>query len=289
VLAYDRSKQRRSGSNVPSYTIGVIVPEFVQSYAPLLAAIEAAAADLPALVFVANAHEDPELATAYLDRLIVRGVDGVIVTAAGLIDDIISAEAGWPPIVFIDAPGSSDVSIEYDLEESQFLATNHLIEHGHRRIGFITAPIHLSNVAPKLAGHTRALKEAGIEEDPSLIVETDDFKVASGSKAAHQLLAATTPQTGITAVSDALAAGAFQAAHALGVGIPDALAITSNDDSDLAAILSPPLTTVSLPRHQAGTLAVECLRKIQNGEPVTQRVVLQVALVTRTSCGCTTT
>jgi DNA-binding LacI/PurR family transcriptional regulator len=289
VLAFDRTMQRRSGSDVPSHTIGVIVPSFVQFYAPLLSAIEAAAADLPASVFVANAHEDPLLGTVHLDRLIMRGVDGIVVAAAGLIDDIVVSETQWPPIVFIDAPGSSGVSIEYDLAESQFLATQHLIEHGHRRIGFVTAPLHLSNVAPKLDGHTRALQEAGIEMDPGLIVETKDFEVSSGRRAAQQLLTPPAPPTAITASSDALAGGVYQAAHALGIQIPDAIAITGNDGSDMARILSPPLTTVTLPIRQAGTLAVESLRKMRNGQPVAQRVVLDAALVTRTSCGCATT
>jgi DNA-binding LacI/PurR family transcriptional regulator len=288
VLSYDRTVQSRSPSPVPSYMIGVIVPAFIQLYAPLLEAIEAAAVALPALVVVANAHEDPALANAHLDRLVAREVDGVIV-AAGLIDDTAANGTGSPPIVFIDAPGTAGVSIEYDLEESQFLATKHLIEHGHRRIGLITAPLRFSNVAPKLAGHNLALQEAGIAEDPDLIAETDDFKVASGSEAAGRLLTAPTPPTAITTTSDTLAAGAYQAAQGLGVGIPEGLAITSNDGSELASILSPPLTTVSLPIHQAGTMAVERIREMRAGRPATQRVVLDVELVTRTSCGCTTT
>ena len=286
VLAYDRTKRPEPRSKVPSYTIGVIIPTFTQFYAPLLTGIEAEAAQQPALVFVANTHEDSDTALLYLDRLLARDVDGIIVVSSWPARDTDTPTSGRPPIVFIDAPGSPGTSIEFDLENSQYLATSHLVEHGHRSIGYITPPLELTNVAPKQAGHARALEEARIEADGRLTVQVEDFTIASGYKAAHQLLRMADPPTAITATSDPLAVGIYQAARSLGVRMPNDLAVTSNDNSEFCTIVDPGLTSVSLPIDQAGRLAVQSIHKTRAGEPGPSRIVLDVDLIIRSSCGC---
>ena len=286
VLVFDRAGQFDSSSPVPSYAIGVIIPEFIQAYAPMLAGIESEAAKQPALVFVANAHENSGTALRTLDRLVAHGVDGIIVAAALLDADAHIPANPRPPIVFIDAPGSPGTSIEFDLETSQYLATNHLIEHGHRRIGYITPPVGIASVAHKQTGHSRALEEAGIEPESQLTVEVKDFEISSGRDAAQQLLEAPDPPTAITATADKLAVGVYQAAYLAGVGIPEDLAVTSNDNSELSSIINPGLTTVTLPVRRAGELAVESIRKIQDGSPGPSQIILNVELIIRESCGC---
>ncbi|MGD2102965.1 MAG: substrate-binding domain-containing protein [Acidimicrobiia bacterium] len=288
VLPYDRDRQLEVSTTVRSNTIGVIIPEFVQVYATLLGAIESAASELPALIFVANAHDDPDKAQALIDRLIARGVDGIVVAAAVLLDPTtIVPRLAHTPTVFIDAPGAPGISIEFDLEKSQYLATSHLIEHGHTRIGYVTPPHHLGNVKPKLAGHHRALEEAGIDVDPDLIVEMESFQVAEGEAGAARLLEQTDRPTAITAASDSLAVGVYQAARRLGMAIPDDLAVTSNDNSQLSAISDPALTTVSLPFARAGELAVEAIQRVfAVGDTEPSQTTLDVDLVIRQSCGC---
>lgn len=287
VLGFDRTRHAATAPRVPSYTIGVVIPEFVRYYRPMLSAIEAAASERPSLVFVATAHENPDTTLSYVDRLVSQGVDGIIV-AAPLIDPAIKFPDSGPPIIYIDAPGSPGTSIEFDLEQSQYLATRHLIEHGHTTIGYITPPVALRNVAPKLRGHNRALTEAGIEHLPHHTVESANFDIATGRTAAHQILTLPNPPTAITTASDALAVGVFQAANDLSIDIPHDLAITSNDNSDLATIVNPELTTVAAPIEQAGHLATQAIHNTLDNKHIPQRTVLDVDLVTRTSCGCHT-
>jgi DNA-binding LacI/PurR family transcriptional regulator len=287
VLGFDRTRHAAKTSRVPSHTIGVVIPEFVQLYGPMLSAIEAAAFRRPSLVFVATAHENPDTTLSYIDRLISHNVDGIIV-AAPLIDAAIEFPDNGPPIVYIDAPGSPGISIEFDLERSQHLATRHLIEHGHTTIGYITPPVELRNVAAKLQGHTRALIEAGIEPTPRYTVETDGFDIAAGRTAAHRMLTMINPPTAITTASDALAVGAYQAANDLGVHIPNDLAITSNDNSELATVVNPELTTVTAPVERAGHLAIQAIHDTIDNKRFPQRTVLDVDLVIRNSCGCQT-
>lgn len=288
VLAYDRSAQLDESPGIRSNTIGVIIPEFIQFYAPLLGAIESAATRLPALTFVTNAHDDADTAQALVDRLVARGVDGIIIAAAVLHDpDAILPGLDQTPTVFIDAPGASGISIEFDLEKSQYLATRHLIDHGHRRIGFITPPQQLDNVRPKMAGHSRALAEAGIEPEPALVVQVENFRVEAGENGAAKLLDKPDRPTAITATSDLLAVGVYQAARSVGLRIPDDLAVTSNDNSEVSAIIDPALTTVTLPLEEAGRLAVEAIAEAQDAESqAPSRTTLDVELVIRNSCGC---
>ena len=98
----------------------------------------------------------------------------------------------------------------------------------------------------------------------------------------------TRPPTAITTTSDALAVGAYQAATDLGVHIPTELAITSNDNSELATVVNPELTTVTAPVERAGHLATQAIHDTLDNKHFPHRTVLDVELVIRASCGCQT-
>ncbi len=287
VLKYDRTKVRVSAADVPSFSIGVIIPEFAPFYAPMLRGIEAAAADRPAMVFICNAHDDPKTALSYLDRLVARQVDGVIVAASLLEPDVALPPAGRPGVVFVDAPGSPSPGVEFDLEGSQFTAVRHLIEHHHQRIGYLTPPLRIPNVAPKHVGYQKALESADLPLDPELIVEVPDFEIRSGEAGANRLLDLANPPTAIGAATDNLALGAFHAITSRGLRIPQDIALVGNDNIEMTAIIRPALTTVSLPTAEAGRLAVTMLGETIGGvQPDPARVVLDTELVVRETCGC---
>jgi DNA-binding LacI/PurR family transcriptional regulator len=285
VLRYDRARAAATTADLPTFSIGAIIPGFVPFYAPMIRGIEAAAAQHPALVFICNAGDDPDTAGAYLDRLVARGVDGIVVAGPLLPPDV--GFSGGPPLVFVDSPGAPGPSVEFDLRGSQFAATRHLIDHGHCRIGYLTAPPENRNVAPKYAAHQAALAAADRVLDPDLVAAAPDFRIASGEAETHRLLDLTEPPTAIAASSDSLAFGAFHAITARGLRVPEDVALVGNDDIDMAAVIRPALTTVSLPVEEAGRRAVAMLRELMAGQqPDPPTVVLDVELVVRESCGC---
>lgn len=283
VQALNRKHHRWAESSLPSYSIGVLIPEFVEHYSQLIKGIEAEAVQVPTLVYIANAHEDPASALTYTDRFLAKGVDGIIIAAALLDPDDLPTSG--PPIVFIDSPGAPAPSIEFDLGKSQYLATHHLIEHGHTQIGYITPPTHLTNVQPKLGGHQQALEEAGLGYDPTLTAQASTFATADGTTAALHLLDRPQPPTAITTTSDGLAFGVYAAARQLGMAIPDDVAVTSNDNTATADLVHPRLTTTTLPLQQAGHLAVQQLQRLRSGTSPPERVTLDIHLITRQSCG----
>ena len=286
VLRYDRARATASAINVPSFSFGVIIPSFVSFYEPLIRGVEAAASERPAMVYICNADEDPARAIAHLDRLVARQVDGVILAGPLMHPDLADSRQAQPPAVFIDAPGAA-FGVEFDLEEAQYAATHHLIEHGHERIGYLSAPLDLVNVAPKLKGHERALVEGGIADDPELVSVVPDFLIPSGEAGAHHLLDLAQPPRAIAASSDSLALGAFHAITSRGLRVPEDIALVGNDDIEMASVIRPGLTTVSLPTEEAGRQAVALLEEMISGtQPERSQIVLETNLVIRSSCGC---
>jgi DNA-binding LacI/PurR family transcriptional regulator len=286
VLPYDRARVASATPNLPSFTLGVVIPGFAPFYAPLLEGIEAAAAKHPALVFICNAHEKPASFLNYVDRLISRQVDGIILASPELPPNTVLPPAGQgPPIVFVDHPGSPRPGVEFNLEDSSFQATRHLVEHGHQRIDFPTPPVEWPNVTPKLVGFRHALELAGL--DPLVATVVPDFSIDSGRQGTIHLLDQDQPPTGIVAASDELALGAMYAITSRGLRIPEDVALVGNDDINMAAVIRPALTTVSLPVREAGVQAVTMLPQLIVGDtPEPSRLVLGVDLVVRESCGC---
>lgn len=159
--------------------------------------------------------------------------------------------------------------------------TAHLAGLGHRAIAFITGPEnHISSVE-RLEGYRAALDAHGIAFDPALVV-AGDYSFASGREAARRLLARPTRPTAIFAGNDDMAAGALAVAHELDIGVPDQLSIAGFDDSDLAAAVWPPLTTVRQPVRELAWAAADLLLSDERDR---DRLTLDYDLVIRASTG----
>jgi LacI family transcriptional regulator len=286
VLPYDPERLAAAAPGVPTFVVGVVVPNFSPFYRPFLDGIEDSGGG-PTFLFVGSAREDPERGLRYLDRLLARGVDGVIVAAAMLPErEARSRQRAFPRLVFADWPGGPGPSIDFDLEEATFQGTRHLLEHGHTRIGLIAPAPSLPNVFPRYTGYLRALADAGLAPARELQAVTADFTVGSGRDAAQALLCLPRPPTAVVTVGDLLAVGAYQAAHRMGWRVPADLAIVGGDGTPDVA-LDPPLTTVALPAKEMGMQAMEMLQLLITGRsPRPRRRILQPQLITAGSCGC---
>jgi|UniRef100_UPI0035CA7C54 LacI family transcriptional regulator len=136
--------------------------------------------------------------------------------------------------------------------------TEHLIGLGHRRIAMITGPLHFHSASEREQGYRTALERAGIVLHPSYVRE-GDYGYASGLAAAAELLALPEPPTAIFACNDIMAAAVIKAARAAGVGVPEDLSVAGFDDSDIASMLSPGITTI---RRPLGEIAREATRRV---------------------------
>lgn len=146
--------------------------------------------------------------------------------------------------------------------------TAYLIGIGHRRIAFVTGHANYFASDQRLTGYRQALQRAGIGFDPSLIFP-GHFDFQSGAAAAEALLAREDRPTAIFASSDEMAAGVLAAAHRLGVAVPDDLSVAGFDDTDLAQLVWPSLTTIRQPIRDLGYAAADLL--LEFGDRIERR------------------
>lgn len=139
-----------------------------------------------------------------------------------------------------------------------YAATAHLIERGHRRIGFINGEGWIEAAGERLKGYRQALHEAGIPYDPALVRE-GDWQVSSGFDHALALLAIERRPSALFCANDLMAVGALDAARELKLAVPRDLSVVGYDDQDLARYTHPPLSTVLLPNYEMGRWAAETL------------------------------
>lgn len=166
-------------------------------------------------------------------------------------------ELGYPYVLFGEAREDGLPAVAAENETGSHELATHLIEKGHRRIGFIAGRAAWPMIEQRFAGYRRALQDAGIEPDPSLQLFRGRWNPADGAAMAHSLLALPDPPTAIMAGNDVLALGIFEAARDRGLRIPDDVAVTGFNDFEFAAFLQPALTTVALPVWEMGEAAAE--------------------------------
>ena len=178
-------------------TVAVLIGGLNPFYLDLLRGIEDVASGHGTLVLIVDTHDSPPLAEATLRRLIARGVDGIIaVSVGGLANGPESRETDdgrLPPIVYVDQPDRRGHVLLFDGHAAGYAATHHLHEHGHERIGIITAPRSSANVYEVYSGYVDALHDTGRQLDSNLIAEVDAFTIETGRLGLAHLLASARP------------------------------------------------------------------------------------------------
>lgn len=137
-------------------------------------------------------------------------------------------------------------------------AVRHMIDHGHRRIGFVRGPEGFRSAAEREAGFRDAMAQAGLPIDPTHCTP-GSYRFGSGLDAGQRLLDAATPPTAVFCSNDEMAAGVLFTARERGVAVPDALSIMGFDDSPTASHVWPLLSTVHWPIEDMGRIAAQKL------------------------------
>jgi DNA-binding LacI/PurR family transcriptional regulator len=268
-------------------TVAVLIGGLNPFYLSLLRGIEDVAAEQGTLVLITDTRDSPTLAEAMIRRLIARGVDGVIAVSVGGIAARHHGNKGRvPPIVYVDQPDRAGHVLLFDDRGAGYVATRHLREHGHDRIGIVTAPLSWPNVREVYEGYAQALKDADAHLSPALVAEVGEFTVDAGRAGLERLLNLPDPPSAVFAAGETLALGVLQEARSQQIDVPGDLAITGYTDSPAAALVEPPLTMVSVPAREIGIQAMRTLSDLIRGKKHRpRRTVLDVELVVRNSCG----
>lgn len=286
VKPFELDKLVTTESASPSHTIGVLIPNIYTFYDPFIGGVEEIARRSGYMIIVSITRDNAELTRQSAQQLVAKKADGII-AASPVADVFRTAPSDSPPIVYVDAPQFPTHSILLDLENAGFLAARHLIEHGHKRIAFLTASLTWPNFLDTYKGFQRALAASSLDLEPDSVIETPSFSLEDGYQAGLRLLALNKPPKAVFVSGDLMAAGVIRALKENGKRIPQDFAVISKDNIELAALMDPPLTTVNLPSYQMGVEAMNMLTRLISKKRLDRkRVVLESELIVRKSCGC---
>jgi LacI family transcriptional regulator len=289
-LDYQPDAVARSLRRGETLTIGLIVPNLeIPFFASVAYSIERAAAAHGYSIILGNSDWEHDRESILLQNLIARQVDGLICISAGMsvaqIEPLVNV--GTPVVTFerklLDS-GLDAVSI--DNYKGACLATEHLLELGHRRIAIITGRAMSTVSEERLEGHYDALRDAGIVPDPD-IVFAGDYLPETGKLAAQKILSLQERPTAIFAFNDLMAMGAMRVLAEHDLSVPAEIAIMGFDDIPMCQYTNPTLTTMRQPLDNMGSFAVDLLlQRIRSEEHYkAKHIRLQPELIIRASTG----
>lgn len=282
-MGYSPNVIGRSLAARRTFSIGLVLRHVSDPFpAQIVRGIEDMAVANGYHVFLSSSYGDPERERDVIEIFRERRVDGMIVTSPSLGLRYTSLMDEFNiPIVLINCP-EYPYSVSTDNLHGGRLATEHLLQLGHTRIGYVEQGGARRTNLDRLEGYKQALQSWGTHFDP-LLVATGDGSIEGGKKGMEQLLALSSPPTAVFCYNDMTAIGAIAAIRAWGMHVPEDISLVGFDDIELAAYLNPPLTTIRQPRYELGRRAMEMLLALLAGDDEVTSIVLQGELIVRES------
>jgi LacI family transcriptional regulator len=262
--------------------IGVAVPDIVDPFfAAIARAVDGVARDRGVATLLTNLGAEPARERDIIESLLSRRLAGLIVAPVGTDHSWLKRWTDSTPVVFVDrAPINltADTFADHD-EAGGYLATRHLIEHGHRRIAYVGDSMHLSTEVNRVAGYRRALAEAGLEPDGELLAPYVRDRAATEAAVSRLLGLADRP----TAVFSSNARSSMLVVRALPA---NELAVVGFGDFPMADLLHPALTVIDQDPDRIGRLAAQrVFERVDHPRRRLRRTtVLDVTLIERESC-----
>ncbi|MBX3051248.1 MAG: LacI family DNA-binding transcriptional regulator [Caldilineaceae bacterium] len=281
-----RAQSLRSGG---SNAVGLLIPDLHNPhYWSIVQGVEDTVRENGYDLLLTSTSLNPEREARTLAGLTGRRVDALILILSFLEQSKTSlthlAANAYPVVTLGNASLNVDAVVTtYRTATAQIMA--HLLQLGHTRIGFIFGVGSKELATNRMEVYEQSLAAAGIPIDKSLI-DYSGPRIEDGYQAAQRLLSRTPRPTALLVINDWLAIGALRAVGEAGLRLPEDISVASFDDTEMAAFLNPPLTSVRSNGYtlgsEAATLALERIR--QPDRPI-RRVQIEAELVVRGSTG----
>jgi LacI family transcriptional regulator len=289
-MSYRPNQFARALTTNRSYLLGVIVPDLMHSYfAEICRGVETIAKPLGYQNLICSTDEDTANEESEVQALLPR-TDGLILASSASPEEtklyrrLVRERA---KIVLIDRQleGLKSPLVTTDDMKVGFLATEHLLNLGHRRVGHLKGTV-ASTAALRFAGYEQALAKKRVLFDPNLVRECG-FTEADGFRAMHEWLREGKVPSAIFAANDPAAIGAMSAISEAGLRIPEDIAIVGGGNIHYGDMLRVPLTTVAWSTSEMGQAAARLVIDLVEGKRGTreQHVIVEPELVIRASCG----
>jgi LacI family transcriptional regulator len=268
--------------------IGVLAPDIADpGFPPVLSGITETLDAAGYATIVVDAGPDGTRQQEFVDRLIARGVDGLVLATVVLGDPVVGhCRAAGIPVVLVNRTDANPQAsaVVTDDATGMRLAVEHLAHLGHHRIGHIAGPQTVSTGARRRAGFLEATGSAGLAANNTGIETARAYTREEGRLAALRLLDRKVRPTAIVAANDLLALGVYDALGERGLKCPRDVSVVGHNDMPYVDMLSPPLTTVRIAQRAMGNQAARLLLAEITG-PATrpERVMLEPRLIVRGS------
>ena len=288
TMGYEPNIAARSLRTDRTNTIGIIVDDLLSPFTPpIVRGIQDYLNENGFLSLIVNSDWDPDQEQTAIKTLLSRPVDGIIFVEYSHQTTSDVLEQSKKPRVFVHRLFGSPIknSVVPDDYYGASLATEHLINLGHQRIGYINGPENWHTCRARLNGYQDTLAGHNLLFEPSL-VQPGDWEIESGYTAAKNLLNLTERPTAIFAANDAMALGAIYAIQDAGLTVPEDVAVVGYDNRNFTKTVRPRITTVSMPVIEMGGVAAELLLKqISEGRKEEQEIKVKGQLIIRETCG----
>lgn len=290
-LNYRPSAIARSLTTNITRTIAVMVADITNPFfASIVRGIEDRLEPHGYNLIVCNTDEQADREARYLELLLARRVDGVIVAPTGEAQPLFHEFSNHHiPLVFIDRkpPQPHGPLVAVDNHAIGYAATDYLLRLGHRRIAILARKPMLSTVTGRLGGYRQAFIDHRLAVDESLICITEhDLDAVANS--ARRLLSTTRRATAIIATNQIMSLGVLQAMQDERLKCPDDVSLICFDDNPWVALFTPPLTAVRQPVAELCDAAINTLRQALRNKSMEEKilpdVLLKANLIERASC-----
>ncbi|MCY0895032.1 MAG: LacI family DNA-binding transcriptional regulator [Alicyclobacillaceae bacterium] len=274
-------------------TIGIVIPDINNPFFPeVFTGAENALREKGYTFFLCTTHGNFEYESQYLALLREKQVDGILFLGGRINQRHCPPDLAQEledlnrriPIVLVngDLPGSSFHRVFIDEHRGAELATQHLIDLGHRHIGFIGGEPEITATTEKIAAFEQTLAVNGLSSRPEWML-LGDFSIGCGMRRMEELLALPERPTAVFCVNDFVSVGVIKTAFDHGLRIPADIAVVGFDDTVLAASTTPELTTISQRSKELGETSVRVLLQLIQKRRVRKHTVLEPVLKIRRS------
>jgi LacI family transcriptional regulator len=240
-------------------------------------------------VLLCNTDEDRAKEASYLDLLLRRQIDGLVVAPTSESTQILrNLKKRRVPFVLVDrlVSGVEADNVRGDSRQGAYDMTAHLLSTGYRRIGMLSGPLTVSTAEERVAGYLDAHAGYGVAPDPGLIFY-GSYSAIWSFQVTRELMSQAAYPDAIFAANNFIALGVLEALRLQGIRVPEDVAVVCFDDTPRYDSSPPFLTTVMQPAQQMGQVAAGLLLdRLADPEREIREIVLPTELIIRASCGC---
>ncbi len=277
-LGYRPNAVARGLASKKTTTVGVIIPDVSSIFFSELArGIEDIATMYKYNIILSNSDQNLDKELHLINTMLGKQVDGIVFMGGKISEEHISSfkQSSVPVVLAATVDETQQIpSVNIDYEQAVYDAVSYFVDHGHQKIAAVIGPTEDPvNGDAKLNGYRRALEDGGLTYDDGYVA-VGDYTYDSGREAVDQLNQLAVPPTAIFTATDEMALGVIHQIQDNKQVVPDEIEVISCENTRLAQMVRPTLSTVVQPLYDIGAVAMRLLTKYMNKETVDEEIVV---------------